>query len=57
LDDDYYYNEGAVVQWTSEAGAEYYVQVVGGVPAEFGTYTLTVTSFDGINAVGASGTY
>jgi hypothetical protein len=46
------------VGWVSEAGAEYYIQVVGDSLAEVGTYTLTFESADDIVVVpDNSGTY
>jgi hypothetical protein len=56
--DDFIYIAGALVGWVSEAGAEYYIQVVGDSPAEVGTYTLTFESADDIVVVpDNSGTY
>jgi hypothetical protein len=44
------FNRASVV-WNSEAGAEYYIQVVGASPDQFGLYTLSVASDDDIAVV------
>jgi hypothetical protein len=39
------------VGWVSEAGAEYYIQVVGDSLGDFGSYTLAIQSVDNITVV------
>jgi hypothetical protein len=43
--------DGAELIWNSEVGAEYYIQVVGDSPADFGSYRLEVQSSDDIEVV------
>jgi hypothetical protein len=47
-DDDFAYTSGAATGWLSEAGAEYYIQVVGDDRFSDGPFTLAVSSVDDI---------